>query len=127
MGTYNGGSTIINTRKKKNNTKNHRNSKIKFKRLKKAAPEITQSFLDHYREQSHRNELRKNRFISTGKFIDIDAIRTSTNSRLCVGDKVIHLSFGGGTIVAISGEVVTVNFKVFRRKKILEEFLTISR
>ena len=49
--------------------------------------------------------------------------RSSGGSRFAVGARVFHLKFGPGTVAAVDGNKLTVDFDKAGRKMVLESFV----
>jgi DNA helicase-2/ATP-dependent DNA helicase PcrA len=61
-----------------------------------------------------------------GRMIDGELVAKSvsdTPSRFAVGDRVFHLKFGNGSIAAIDGNKLTVDFDKAGQKRVLDGFV----
>ncbi|AVX03974.1 DNA helicase [Maritalea myrionectae] len=51
------------------------------------------------------------------------SVNPASSSRYKVGDKVLHLKFGEGTVAAVDGNKLSIDFPSVGRKKVLESFV----
>ncbi len=69
----------------------------------------------------------KNRGRDRGPTIEGELVARSTapasSSRYKVGDTVLHLKFGQGTVASVEGNKLSIDFASVGRKKVLESFI----